>query len=304
MADEQKADRTALTKLVRDADGIRVGIRIGEKPSGKITVDFREDATPIAAFAKKLLLEILGDAGMMIDDLEYWKVETKGKTVSLSGDLSPGGLRKLMSVVESTAPGGGASESDTAASAAKLSPTELEARRGPMTLDYFKTVTTFFDELKNDMKDSKTLAQNATWFDKYARKIERLPMLNVDPEMLDYGTFVAHEMRQASLATRTMGIETGVRQSQIIGADVAPYAYGSYGYGRYGGYGYGGYGYGGTYAVYNPRAEAKAVYAERRVVKAEEKGQMATSVQSIKGEVIEATAQVRRKMTEKYQIEF
>jgi hypothetical protein len=179
----------------------------------------------------------------------------------------------------------------------------LEAQRGLMTLDYFKTVTTVFDDLKNDMKDSKTLAQNSMWFDKYARKIERLPMLNVDPEMLDYGTFVAHQMRQASLATRTMGIETGVRQSQIIGADVAPYAYGGYGYGRYGGYGGGSYGYG-TYAVYDPRAEAKAVYAQRRVVKAEEKGQMATSIQSIKGEVIEATNQVRRSMTEKYQIQF
>ena len=45
------------------------------------------------------------------------------------------------------------------------------------------------DDLKADMKNSKTLAQTSLWFDKYARRIERLPTLNVDKELVKYSAF-------------------------------------------------------------------------------------------------------------------
>ena len=50
--------------------------------------------------------------------------------------------------------------------------------------------------------------------------------------------------------------------------------------------------------------EVKAVGAERRVVRAEEKSVAATDVQQIRQEIVAATADIRRKMTQKYQIEF
>ena len=49
--------------------GIRVGVRIGEQPSGKIAVDLRGDASAIAPFAKPLLLMILADTGASIKRL-------------------------------------------------------------------------------------------------------------------------------------------------------------------------------------------------------------------------------------------
>jgi hypothetical protein len=101
-----------------------------------------------------------------------------------------------------------------------------------------------------------------------------------------------------------MGIQAGVRQAQITGADVSPYAYGGTrwgGSGYYGGYGYrGGLGSGAKAAM----AEVKEVGAERRVVRAEEKATAATDVQQLRQAVIAATADVRRKMTQKYQVEF
>ena len=51
-------------------------------------------------------------------------------------------------------------------------------------------------------------------------------------------------------------------------------------------------------------AEIKAVGAERRIVRAEEKSVMATDVQKLRQDLIAATTDVRRKMTKKYQIEF
>jgi hypothetical protein len=100
---------------------------------------------------------------------------------------------------------------------------------------------------------------------------------------------------------RTMGIRGGVRTSRIRSGDgTVGYAYGGgYRYGRYGAYG----GAGG-YAVYNPRAEARDVTAQRQVVRAEERGTMAADVHTIRDQVIAATADMRRKMTQRYQIEF
>ena len=48
----------------------------------------------------------------------------------------------------------------------------------------------------------------------------------------------------------------------------------------------------------------RGIAAERRVVRAEEKGSMAMSVQEIGAALTAATAEIRRKMTQKYQVEF
>ncbi len=98
-----------------------------------------------------------------------------------------------------------------------------------------------------------------------------------------------------------MGIQSGVREAQITSSS-AGYGYVGAGYGRYGAYG----GYGGRVVVpvYNPMAEIKAVGAERRVVRAEETATMATDVHAIRAQIIAATADIRRKMTQKYQVEF
>ena len=61
-----KADLRQLTKLISNVQGLRLGVRIGDKPYGKVTVDFRDEVTAIAAFAKPLFLEILDDAGAVV----------------------------------------------------------------------------------------------------------------------------------------------------------------------------------------------------------------------------------------------
>ena len=72
------------------------------------------------------------------------------------------------------------------------------------------------DDLKKDMKDAANLAVTARFFDKYAKRIERLPILNVDEELLDYSAFVASQFRGAAGSVRGMGIQSNVRESQII----------------------------------------------------------------------------------------
>ena len=290
--EQWQADRMQLTKLISNVRGIRIGVRIGEEPSAKIAVDFHQDALSLSSFIKPLLLQVLSDLGASINELQSWTAAARGNEISLSGKLTSGGLRRLMSVIESPV------TNDNVVNAKEtVSPGSLPDLQIKVSQEHFHAVVRMFRDLKGDMRNSKNLASNSLWFDKYARRIERLPILNVDEDLLNYSAFVANSMRQAALSVRTMGIQSNVRQKQIISSS-AGYGYvSSYRHGRYGSYG----GYG---VANNPVAEAKGIYAERRVVRAEEKASMATDVQQIRQDVISATTDIRRKMTQKYQVEF
>ena len=282
------ADLVQLAKLLDTIQGVRIGVRIGEQPSGMIVIDMRGDASIAESFAKPLVLQFMADRGGAINDLQSWTAKAQGHEISLAGKLSKSGLRRLLSVVDSPA-------DESSAGEPQVSPGELPAIQLKASLKHFKTVTGMADDLKADMKNSKTLAQTSLWFDKYARRIERLPTLNVDKELVKYSGFVAGQLRRASVVVKTMGIKSGVRQAQITGGDVS-YDAGT----RWGGYGNYGPGLGGADAT----AEAKAKDSERRVVRAEEKGIAATDVQQIRQAIIAATADIRQKMTEKYEMQF
>ena len=118
--DEWGADLLQLTKLLDTVQGIRIGVRIGEQPSGMIVIDVRGDASIAASYAKPLLLQIMADRGRAINDLQSWTAKAQGHEISLAGKLSKSGLRRLMSVVDSPA-----DESSTAE--AQVSPGELPA---------------------------------------------------------------------------------------------------------------------------------------------------------------------------------
>lgn len=288
---EFKVDCPQFGKTLGDVQGIRLGVRIGEPSYGKVTVDFAGDMEGMAPFAKRLLLEILTDAGAEIEDLNAWKPEVKGNTVSLGGNLSQEGLRRILSVVESPAPA-----SDVTAEASPKPGTKTpDAAPDVATAsrEHFQKVTKYLRELKFDLKEVKSFASNATWFDRYASKIEKLPILNVDPEVVDYSAFVAQSFRQAAGSVKTAGINKAARSASV---QTSPdmYAY-------YGGYsGYGAYGY----ARYAPRADVQYEGAQRRIIRTEERSKAAGNYQDLRSQVIEATNDTRRRMTQKYQIEF
>jgi hypothetical protein len=286
---ERPLKLTDVASLLSHMQGIRIGVRIGEKQSSVIAVDLSSDATPLASFAKPLLLQVLADRGALFDDLQAWTVKTKGNEISLAGTLSAGGRRRLMSVVDSPV------SEDTVTPAPSVSPGEQSASEANKSREYFRAVVGMANDLKSDLRSVKNIASTQLFFDKYAKRIERMPILGVDEELLNYSAFVADTLRQATGSVKTMGIQSGVRQSQITGADVAPGNYGYTGY-RYGAYG--------QYGNRAGMATVKAVGVERRVVRAEEKGIAATDIQKLRQDLISATTDIRRKMTKKYQIEF
>jgi hypothetical protein len=268
---------------LRGLRGLVLEVAITEESSGRLMVHFNHDASVLAPFAKPMLLEVLGNMGAMIDDIAEWKVTTEPRRFTFTGPLSEGGRRRVLSLIDhpttALVSSGGASSASQQPGASK----EAYA-----TQQYFKSITTIRDDLREKAKDSKTFGQHAMWLDNWARRIDRLPILDVDREMLAYGNYVTARMRDTSASLKGIGIKSGARSAQVQNITTTGITTGYYNYG------YGGYG---SYSYYNSGHE-------RRAIRADEKAKGASTALDIQAEVENETTKIRQAMTQKYQINF
>jgi hypothetical protein len=266
----KKVDLDQLTKALGSLKGAMLGIRTGEKLHGKVKVDFGEDVSFMADYAKPLLLEVLAAHGTKIDDFDGWKAVVKEKQFSIDGELTPTGLRRVLSVVD-------APSMPITSYSQSTPPSEPPAVTETVTAEvskaYFRSIQHLLRDLRGDRRDSKSLGQIAGWFDIYARRIDRIPVIGVDKDVLNYSAYVSEQLRAASSAFKGVGIRYGARRASVF--DPA-YTY---------------------YSGNSGEHERNAAYAQERATGA-------TSVNDIMREVDKATVLVRQSMVERYQVEF
>ena len=284
------ADKTVnfgqLAEALATIRGVAIGVRIGKKPFGQIVLDFDKDVSIMAPFAKPLVLEVLANKGAMIEDFAQWEGKVSANTFSLKGDISDLALRQLFMLIEPPTPDMESADNATQASPGDTS-TVIKA-----TQDHFDGIQGCLKDLKIDKRKMKTWGQLAMWMEKYAGRINKLPLLDVDPDMLDYGQKVSYDLRGAADALQGMGIKSAVQQRQIESTN--PSGVSAYG-ARYGGrYGYRG-GFGFTY--HDNRAQKRAArYATR--------AEGVNAARDIIAGIKKGTVEIRRRMTDRYQVEF
>ncbi len=275
----QRYDVEALSKLVASMNSISMNVTVVDKPRGVASMRFGEDASMLNTYGKELFLEALDNRGMHLDDLQEWVGSAKGTEFDMVGELTADGLRRILSLVEhpvaslSMAPPEPPQPSEVSADQAQQNQTSA-------TLKYFKSVQTLMNDLKGKTKDSKTIGLIGVWFGKYADKVDALPMLDVDPTMLDFSQSVSQRFREAQAAIQGIGIQSGAAKAQIYGAT---YSWGSTSYGGY----------------YHENVDP-----ERRAAGAQARANGVTEARGIVQSIQEDTAKVRREMTQKYQVEF
>jgi len=260
-------DFEQFASILAGVQGARLGIKIGEKCYAKLVVDLTGDPAPIAEFAKPLILEALAGAGMTLDDMNQWKQTLTKQTIALEGNLSDDGLRHLMSVVEVPRPSVAIVDSQSDPQQPEVA-SASESPNASASRAYFKAIEKEVDSLRLKRGDAKTLGQIAQWVENSARRIDRMSTLNVDDELLDYGAQTADQLRQVTAAIRGGGIRSAQRSAGT----------------------YSGYGYDDGYA--------------RRQARAEERATGATSTMEITQQMASASAAIRRKMTDRYKIDF
>jgi len=276
---------TALADLAYSVKGITLGIVVGDQATGAIRVDFAQSPASLAKLLKPVLIETLERKGAMIDDMDAWAPSIDGNTFLLRGPISPAGLRRVMSVLELPA---SLSESlDKTVASDESGSGEATASRL-----YFEQIRVILDDLRMKPKRDGVTShgQVAIWFDKYARKIDQLPILGVDADLLSYGSETANKLRDCNLALKGVGMRSGVRTSENRGASTGTVVVNSYGGWR------SGYGTTTSYAVDQQMMDS--------TIRRQESFVGVNFVQQSMQAIDEATSAIRREMTMKYQVEF
>lgn len=259
-------------------------VKVDQGIEGNLRIDFDREVDYTTPVARTLILDLLEDFGAELPEMKTWNLSFDKKTaVEMSGRMSEASVRKVLSMAH--VPRLSADRPATAATAtAKAEPKATNQPVGPSTRTqsdlvsisqaYFRSVTAMIDGLKKT--DRPTYRSTKLWYDRYAKQIEELPILGVDKELLDWGAMVARTMREMS---------SGINyHSQNEKYSVASTPNGSYGgYGAY-------YGNSRTY--------------DASVIKKQTEALVSVDLDKQWQAVETSIADMRRKMVEKYKVDF
>lgn len=276
-------DVDAVARLLGTMKGITLAVRVEKEISGRVTVHLGDKASLLGAAGKPLMLGALSSAGMRLDDLRDWTFVTSGNEVRGEGKLTRAALRRLLGLVQSPVP---AAPTVANAAAAKLA-ADRQPSADPAVASqrYYKAICASLDQLGA----GASAADMAVWIRNTARRIDQLPILNVDPALVEWGAMVGAKLKQAG------GI-AGVGQTQMNArvAGVQDPDFGSYGYDSNGYYWSSGYN----------DAQVENARRQRRQVALEQKAQAQEQVMTVLAAIAETRPKIRAQMVEKYRVEF
>jgi hypothetical protein len=279
----KNVDLDALTKVLTSLKGVTLTVEATDRLNAKLRVDFGESTEPLKDVAKVLILEALENHGMLLDDeIKQWKFFNGVKSVTLDGRLSTRGLRQFTNLIPFPA-----ETFDVKGAEAKRPESPSPSDGSSSTIDrpaqssrkYFQHISQLIDQVRNDVSSAGSPKLARRIVDKAAQEIDRLPVLNVDEELLAYGTGVSATFRNMRNLSKNASLDASYRQATIAGNS---------GYG----YGYGGF-YGGT----NTQLATSVMRKQETAVLKSNQIEVFTMLE-------EKTAEIRKKLSVKYHVEF
>jgi hypothetical protein len=290
----KRVDVEQLAKTLTGIRGVKLTLEVDKEINGEIRLDFSGSAESLRGVGKELVLHAMQSMGASLDDLDSWKGSVEDNAYLLHGQLTERGARMLLSPVA-----GRTSRTPYADIAKGSEPPPPDPKAIP-SQQYFRSVTSLLDEL-NTEKKPKNISQRGYWYQQYASKIESLPILNVDPELLDFGAAVSSTLRgMANLGKVAKDQNARIQANQINNlALTVPVTYGGGGY-AYTPWGAGGYGWNYTVPqqveVSNYRLVGNMCSRNADTEKAYREATWKN--------IAEGTQTIRRKMVQKYKVEF
>jgi hypothetical protein len=273
----KEADRESAARTLGTMKGITLTAIVGQDVSGRVVVDFDGDASRLSTAAKPILLGVLRSAGMRIDDLDAWTFTAVGKQVTAQGKLSTPSLRNLLSIVSSPIPAATIDERPAGAQAANAADPAAASQR------YYKSIAGFLDSFSAQ----NSAADGAKWARSISKRIDQLPILNVDPALVQWGSTVSLKLKQvgAGMATAQTAINSRV-------AGVADPGYASYTDNE------------GNAVSDVDRVATENAKQQRRQAALEQRAQAQEQATRILEEIAQTRPAVRAAMVEKYKVEF
>ena len=129
-------------KIIASIVGMRLDVTLGNSHQGRLTLGFQEDPALLVPAVQPLLVEILSKHGAQVDALAKWTATSETQAIVLSGELSPGGLRRVVSLLSGPVGPWSSTKSQTTAQT-----TTPESVMGEASQKYFQAVTGYLDDL-------------------------------------------------------------------------------------------------------------------------------------------------------------
>lgn len=271
-------------------------IDVGQEMTAKLVIDFNadlatgapilRDSTPVL---KELIITLLENCGAMLPEIKTWnqRFDQKTQSFELSGRIGEESARRVLSLAHppnlsssmKPSPGEASLAQSTgktaAAESAKQPPVEPTRDQSIKSSQaYYRSVVDLMHGLRQ--QDRPNYKSMKLWYDRYAKQIEELPILGIDTELLDWGGLCSRTLREMGSGIHYSAKDQTYRLAQ------SPNGF----YAGYGGY----YGNSKGYDQAVLTREANAVLSV----------QLDANWQKLEISI----ADMRRKMTEKYKVDF
>ena len=288
----------AIAKSLSSVQGITISVA-SDALEATVLIDFLSAPTELTPVAKVFFAEVLTARGMQLDEFSQWKMSavSEGKTLSFTGPIASETLDDLLGMFTVHRASRGVTpvtntDSPAAPTSGQTSPSVVAEN----TRDYFRKVINIVHRVRD--YSANNTGERAQWNGNMANRIDEMPTLEVDPQMVMFGAEVAKSLRSNSMSMQLTNISQG---AAAVAADAGTGAFSTatavgtmagmgYGYGGYGNYG----SYGGNFV--DPNSPVKYYRMGQ--------AQGNTSFKELMARLEQSLADMRRTMTEKYKIQF
>ncbi|SRR6056297_1325074 len=257
-----------------------VSIIVGRKSLNECIVRFQFGKSPagLKPIAAELLAEVLERNGTAAPEVLTWSVKSDATSLSLQGPITEGTLTGVLGIFSLQ------SQANRAATAMSDSGRERtkQQQTGYRSKYYFDEIGEIIERTRNHKSQSSGAL--AKWNDQRARQIDELGTLDVDPEVVQYGTNVAELLRGNALTVRQGNIAAGKIQANQSLSGGGYYGRNSYGDGYY--------------------YDTNSTSDYQNVTAAIARGNAYQNYRQALSAIDTLTASVKRAMTEKYQLQF
>jgi hypothetical protein len=278
--------------------GIRLTMHVKDRIIGELTADFEQDVSALGDQAKPFVVDVLTLADVYEPTVEQWEFRAEGNKIVGKGPMEPEALGRLLAVLSpagaevasaTSESAGGASQPPNSTAAGTQPPppaSDPQNEAAQASQRYYKAIASILDGASR--KPSPT--QGASWLTTKARVIEQLPILNVDPALVEWGSVVSNTLKRAG-----QELALGQQKAMVAAQGVAsPTAYSSYTSGN-------------EYST-SDTPETRAAYRnaqqQRQQVAQAERGAAAERALAIINDVLPTRAKIRADMVQKYGVEF
>jgi len=286
----KEIDVNKFCDVLGSVKGLKLVVQVGEDITGNCTVDFGRAVADLGAHAKPLLLEILAKSGAGIDDFNEWKVVAKGNAVQLNGTLSVDGFRRLLSVVDPPSPRDTDEAPASMGTPDKPAPAATPEMVAQASQKYFKAAADILDGIGKQVNTANAMTNGATFVARDARRLSRLPLLNVDPELAQWGTGVSNRLMQVATSLGVGGFNSQAGalrvQESWVNDNVNDYTYGV------------------RRVDPNDDVNRRNVNRQRMAATAEAKAATLREISQVLQEIETSRAAIRTAMTQKHKAEF